>query len=77
VNRGIFGKYGDSPLSFEFVGIHDKRVIGAGFQFKIRGLLQKSIHESGLAVVNMGNYCDVSYVFWVHNQKMALSRLLR
>ncbi len=58
---GILGKNGDAALAFEVVGIHDAfrhlLVLAEGVT-----LAQETIHEGGLAVVDVGDDGNISEV---------------
>jgi hypothetical protein len=56
---GVFGFDGDAPFPLEVHGVHhafgDNLVGAEGTR-----LAEKLIHESGLAVINVGNDCNIS-----------------
>ena len=57
---GVFGQDGDAPLPLQLVGVHHPvghLLVGA----EGAGLPQHGVHESRLAVVNMGNDGDIAY----------------
>jgi len=57
--RGVFGFDGDASFSLEVHGVHHAfgdNLIGA----ERTRLAEELIHESGLAVVDVGNDCDIS-----------------
>ena len=61
IHRCILGENRDAALSLNIVGIHDaihNLLIGA----EHAALPQQLVHERGLAVVNMGDDCDVSHI---------------
>ncbi len=58
-NGGIFCENGDAALAFEFVRVHDALdvvLVGA----KRATLLQHGIDQRGLAVVDVGDDCDIA-----------------
>ena len=66
VDGGVFRKYGYAALAFERVGIH--YAFGRDLPRAERSALFKHlIHERGLAVVDMGYYSYVSYLFVYHS----------
>jgi hypothetical protein len=65
VNGSVLCQNGDSALPFQIAGVHH-----AGHGFLIvavdSSLLQKSVHQRGLAVVNVGNNGYISQIFSDH-----------
>ncbi len=67
----VLGQDGDAPLPLDIVGIHNALchfLIGP----EHAALLQKLVYQSGLAMVNMGNDCNISHIFsfYFHNRSL-------
>ena len=62
MDGGILGQDGDAALTLDIVGVHD-----AVHQFLVlaehAGLAQQLVHQGGLAVVDVGDNGNVSYIF--------------
>ena len=62
VNGGVLGHNGNAPLTLQVVAVHDPLfhhfILTEG-----AALAQHFVHQSGFAVVNMGNDCNVFYIF--------------
>jgi len=58
-NRRVFGQYRDATLSFELIAVHDPIDFGIR-QPKGARLLQQTIDQGGLAVIDVGNNCDIA-----------------
>ena len=62
VNGGVLGHNGNAPLTLQVVAVHDPLfyhfILAEG-----AALAQHFVHQSGFAVVNMGNDCNVFYIF--------------
>ena len=59
VQGGIFGEYGNAALFLEFIGVHDPFDFTKAFAESTR-LLQQFIHQSGFAMVDVGNDGDIA-----------------
>jgi hypothetical protein len=60
---GVFGADGDAFFAFEVHRIHDALLGGDGLiGAKGTRLFEQAIHQSGLAMINMGDNCYVAYV---------------
>jgi hypothetical protein len=58
-DRGVLGENGNAALALQFVRVHDAFdvvLIGA----KSAALLQHSVHQRGLAVVDVGDNSDIA-----------------
>ena len=72
-NCGILGKNGDTALTLDISGVHyTLRYFLILSEYT--ALLQKFINQGGLAVVYMGDNCDISYVFSLSDHYMLLSK---
>ena len=60
-DRRVLGEHGDTALAFEIVGIHDQVAGGVGIAEHVR-LLEQTVDERGLAVIDVGDDGDVSNV---------------
>lgn len=73
MHGGVFGKDGDAALAFERAGIHD-----AGLHLLIvtegARLTEHTVHQGGLAVIDVSDYCDVSEVMSYHTLPSARLR---
>ena len=62
MDGGVLGQDGDAALALNVIGVHD-----AVHQLLIlaehAGLTQQLVHQGGLAVVYVGDDCNVSYIF--------------
>ena len=66
LHGGILGQNGDAPLTLQVVGVHD--AVHHGLVFPVHaGLLQHFVHQSGLAVVYVGDDRYVSQLFVTHD----------
>ena len=66
LDGGVLGKDGDAPLALQVVGVHN--ALHHGLIFPVHaGLLEHLIHQSGLAMVNVGNYGNISQFFVLHH----------
>ena len=67
----VLAQNGDAALAFERVGIHDEMMLTA-FQFfqftgaKVAGLLEQIVHQSRLAVIDVGDNCDITDIRSFH-----------
>ncbi len=60
-DRGRLGEDGDAALTLQIVAVHS--ALGGRLVFTIgAGLFQKLVHQRRLAVVNVGDDCDVAQV---------------
>ena len=62
INGSIFRQDRDSTFTLDIIGIHDT-LLNFLICAEYSALLQKLIDKSRLAVVNMGDDCDISYIF--------------
>jgi len=61
---GVFGHDGDAALALQIVGVHDA-VHDLLIVAEHAGLLKHLIHQCGLAVIDVGDYGDVSnFIHW-------------
>ena len=60
-NGSIFGQNGNTPFSFDIIGVHDTFCHFLIFP-EYSALFQKLVHKGGLAMVYMGNDCYVSNI---------------
>ena len=59
---GVLGQNGNTALTFNIVGVHDTlRNLLTGTEHA--ALFQKLINQCGFAVVNVGDYGNISYIF--------------
>ena len=66
VHSGVFCKDGDSAFAFDVVAVHN--AVGNNFVSAENSvLLQQLIHKRCFAVVNVGNDCNVTYIFSYHS----------
>ena len=66
LDGGVLGQDGDAPLALQVVGVHN--ALHHGLIFPVHaGLLEHLIHQSGLAMVNVGNYGNISQFFVLHH----------
>lgn len=61
LDRSILGEHGDTALTLQLIGIHDQGTGRRGVP-KDHALLQQSVDEGRLAVVDVGDDGDVSQV---------------
>ena len=61
LDRSILGEHGDTALTLQLIGIHDEGAGRLGVP-KDHALLQQSVDEGRLAVVDVGDDGDVSQV---------------
>ena len=60
-NRGVFGQYGDAAFPFDGVVVHHS-ILHRLILAKSAALLEHFVHQSGLAMVNMGDDGDVAQI---------------
>jgi len=53
----------DTALSLDIVAVHRALVHGLP-RAERAGLFEQFVHERGLAVVDMGDDCDVAHIHW-------------
>ena len=59
VDGGVLGQDGDAPLPLQVIGVHDP--FHGGLVLPVNAaLLEHLVHQSGLAVVNVGDDGNVS-----------------
>ena len=63
---GVFREYGYAPLALKVAGVHDPRLDLLVFAENAR-LLEHFIDQCGLAVVNVGDYRDVSQLIQMYH----------
>ncbi len=62
VDRKVLGQDGDAAFFLQVVAVH--HALGDGLVLAVDpGVLEHGIHQGGLAVVDVGNNCDVSDPF--------------
>ena len=59
MNRGVFCKYRNTALALKVAGVHNS-VFGCLIFTVNAALLQHFVNESGLSVVNVSDYCNIS-----------------
>ena len=63
--RGIFAEYGYAALPFQVAGVH--HAVHDLLIFTVdAALLEHLVDQRGLAVVNVGNYGNVTDIFLLH-----------
>ena len=66
----VLGQNGDAALTFDVAGVHD--AVGHLLVFtENAALLEHFIHQSGLAVVNVGDDSDVADIVANHKQPLS------
>ena len=63
--RGIFAEYGYAALPFQVAGVHHA-LLHLLVRPEYAALTQQAVHQRGLAVVNVGNYGNVTDIFLLH-----------
>ena len=64
-NCSIFGKYGDTTLTLQSIGVHNA-ILYMFISTENTALLQHSINQSGLAMVNVGDNCYITNIISNH-----------
>ena len=67
IDGGVFCKNSNAALSFQVAGVHNSFLYHLVFVI-FAALLQHFVHEGGLTVVDMGDYCYISQVFSNHSR---------
>ena len=74
MNGRVFGQDGDATLPLQISGVHDP--LHGGLVFPVdAALLQHLVHQGGLAVVHVGDDCDVTNVLLLRHKKVAPSMI--
>ena len=63
--RGIFAEYGYAALPLQVAGVHHA-LLHLLVRPEYAALTQQAVHQRGLAVVNVGNYGNVTDIFLLH-----------
>ena len=74
MDGGVFGQDGDATLPLQISGVHNP--LHSRLIFPVdAALLQHLVHQGGLAVVYVGDDCNVANVLLLRHKKVAPSMI--